>query len=88
MLCRREVLQLKFEDIWFQVGVPLEVVHLTDEYWKNVVCIILLIVFSLGDVQFGLTSYSTINWHLYLLTYNCLMFYHVYEFKLIIIFVT
>ncbi|KAI7990543.1 tRNA-specific 2-thiouridylase MnmA [Camellia lanceoleosa] len=27
--------------IWFQVDVPLEVVHLTDEYWKNVVSYII-----------------------------------------------
>jgi hypothetical protein len=52
---------VKFDDIWFQVDVPLEVVHLTDEYWKNVVCIIPLIVSSLGDVQLVLTSCSTIN---------------------------
>lgn len=30
--------QLKLNDVGFQVDVPLEVVHLTDEYWKNVVC--------------------------------------------------
>ncbi|XP_047263888.1 tRNA-specific 2-thiouridylase MnmA isoform X2 [Capsicum annuum] len=27
--------------IWFQVDIPLEVVHLTDEYWKNVVSYII-----------------------------------------------
>lgn len=32
-------MKLNLNGVYFQVDVPLEVVHLTDEYWKNVVCI-------------------------------------------------
>ncbi|KAJ0084633.1 hypothetical protein Patl1_29761 [Pistacia atlantica] len=41
VLCRRDNFTLKLNDVGFQVDVPLEVVHLTDEYWKNVVSYII-----------------------------------------------
>jgi hypothetical protein len=66
---------VNLNDLFLQVDVPLEVVHLTDEYWKNVVCIVPLSVSSLKFLM--LANYIC-------LTYNCLMFHCVYQFNIII----
>uniref|UniRef100_A0A7N2LY84 Uncharacterized protein n=1 Tax=Quercus lobata TaxID=97700 RepID=A0A7N2LY84_QUELO len=41
LMDRRGVLQLKLIYLFLRADVPLKVVHLTDEYWRNVVSYII-----------------------------------------------
>lgn len=59
-LCSREILEMKMY-IGFQVGVPLEVVHLTDEYWRNVVSAFTITIVSITSLEILMILVHSIN---------------------------